>query len=139
MQVSKNSKYQTHEKPKRQNWRAGTLSHFLTSIIAKHKKIEGGDHLVAKKSGKSLTMPKRTERGDLLGFFNIHFVAKHQKIEGGIIWWQKNWEKVSQCRKKLKGGPLSLYRYCMLRGKRGKTFLVQFATPNYSIWDHKIL
>ena len=24
-------------------------------------------------------MPKKTERGDLLGFFNIHSVAKHQK------------------------------------------------------------
>ena len=37
-------KYQTHEKPKRRNWRAkrGILSHFLTSIVAKHQKIEGG-------------------------------------------------------------------------------------------------
>ena len=31
---------------------------------------------------KSLTMPKKTEREDLLGIFNIHFVARHQKIEG---------------------------------------------------------
>ena len=43
MQVSKNSQkeeYQTHEKPKRRNWRAkrGILSHFLTSIVAKHQK-----------------------------------------------------------------------------------------------------
>ena len=36
-------------------------------------------------------------------------------------------------------GTFSLSRYCMLRGKRGKTFLVQFAGPNVSIWDHKIL
>ena len=28
-------------------------------------------------------MPKKTERGSPLGFFNIHSVAKHQKIEGG--------------------------------------------------------
>ena len=28
--------------------------------------------------------------------------------------------------KKLKGGTLSLAQYCMLRGKKGKTFLVQF-------------
>ena len=42
MKVSKNSKYQTHEKPKRRNWRAkrGVLSHFLTLIVAKHQKIE---------------------------------------------------------------------------------------------------
>ena len=32
---------------------------------------------------KSLTVPKNTEREDLLGFFNIHSVAKLQKIEGG--------------------------------------------------------
>ena len=31
--------------------------------------------------------------------------------------------------KKLKGGPFSLSRYGMLHGKRGKTFLVQFARP----------
>ena len=28
-------------------------------------------------------MPKKTERGDPLGFSNIHSVAKQQKIEGG--------------------------------------------------------
>ena len=61
----------------------------------------------------------------------------------------KNSEKVSQCRKKMKVGPFGLARYfvsffnlarvrldwrCnaigMLRGKTGKTFLVQFARPN---------
>ena len=30
---------------------------------------------------KSLTMPKKTEREDPLGFFNIHSVAKLQKTE----------------------------------------------------------
>ena len=40
---------------------------------------------------------------------------------------------------KLKGGHFSLSRCGMLRGKRGKTVLVQFARPNDSIWDHKIL
>ena len=29
------------------------------------------------------TMPKKTERGDPLGFFNVHPVGKYQKIEGG--------------------------------------------------------
>ena len=97
-------------------------------------------------------------------FFNIHSVAKHEKIEEN-----KNFhfrEKISQCRKKLKGGTLwdfltsilsqnikkmpggpfgkkslavpkkmkggvfGLARYGMLRGKTGKTFLVQFAGPN---------
>ena len=34
--------------------------------------------------GKYLTMLKKTERGDPLGFFNSHSVAKHQKkMQGG--------------------------------------------------------
>ena len=37
-----------------------------------------------KKLKKSLTMPKKTEREDPLGFFNIHSVAKLQKkLKGG--------------------------------------------------------
>ena len=34
-------------------------------------------------SKKSLTMPKKTERGDHLGFFKINSVQKYQKLEGG--------------------------------------------------------
>ena len=41
--------------------------------------------------------------------------------------------------KKLKGGPFGLARYGMLRGKTGKTFLVQFARPNGAIWCNNIL
>ena len=62
-------------------------------------------------------MPKKTEREDPLGFFNIHSVAKLQKNERGTLWWKKNLKKVAQCRKKSKGGPFGLVRYCMLRGK----------------------
>ena len=36
-------------------------------------------------SKKSLTMPKKTERGDHLGFFRIHSVQKYQKNEGGTL------------------------------------------------------
>ena len=42
-------------------------------------------------------------------------------------------KKVSQCRKNWKGGPFGIARYGMLRGKTGKTFLVQFARPNGAI------
>ena len=46
-------------------------------------------------------MPKKTERGDPLGFFNIHSVAKHQKNAGGTLWGKIFFrKKVSQCRKK---------------------------------------
>ena len=47
---------------------------------------------------------RKTEREDNLRFFNIHSVAKHEKIEEN-----KNFhfrEKISQCRKNLKGGTL---------------------------------
>ena len=85
MKVSKNSKYQTHKKSIKltRNPTDGTGAHFLTSIVAKHQKIEGGP--LVKKNPKSLTMPKKTEREtqNPLGFFNIHSVAKYQKIEVG--------------------------------------------------------
>ena len=42
---------------------------------------------------------------------------------------EKNW----------KGGLFGLARYDMLRGKTGKTILVQFARPNGAIWHHNIL
>ena len=47
---------------------------------------------------------RKTERGDPLRFFNIHSVAKHEKIEEKIFFYFR--EKISQCRKKLKGGTL---------------------------------
>ena len=55
---------------------------------------------------KSLTMPKKTERVDLLGVFNIHFVAKHQKIEGGHFREFFLEKKSHNAEKKLKGGTL---------------------------------
>ena len=89
--------------------------------------------MVKKNSEKSLTMPKKLKEGPL-GFFNIHSVAKHQIIDGGNFF-----EKSLTMPKKLKGGPFSLSRYGMIRGKRERTFLIQFARPNESIWDHKIV
>ena len=64
---------------------------------------------------------RKTELGDPLGFFNILSVAMHPKIDG-IIWGKKIRKKVSQCRRKLKGGPFSLARYCMLLEKLEKHF-----------------
>ena len=55
-------------------------------------------------SGENLTMPKKTERRNPLGFSNIHSVAKHQKNAGGTLCGKKISKKkseknVSQCRK----------------------------------------
>ena len=46
--------------------------------------------------------------------------------------YEKNFleKKSHNAEKNLKGGPFGLARYGMLRGKTGKTFLVQFARPN---------
>ena len=51
----------------------------------------------------------------------------------------KKIEKSLTMPKTLKGGPFGLARYGMLRGKTGKTFLVQFARPKGTIWCLKIL
>ena len=57
-------------------------------------------------------MPK-TERGDPLRFFNIHSVAKHEKIEENKHFHFR--EKISQCRKKLKGGPFGIFQHPFCR------------------------
>ena len=51
-------------------------------------------------------MPKKSERGDPLGFSNIHSDAKQQKNEGGPFGEKNFRKKISQCRKKLRGDPL---------------------------------
>ena len=67
-----------------------------------------------------------------MGFFQHLFCRKPQKIEGGPFGGKKL-KEVAQCRKKLTGGPFSLARYCMLLGKKGKTFLVQLPGPRGTI------
>ena len=82
-------------------------------------------------------MLKKSERGTLWDFL-ISNDAKHQKMEGGSFgdfFFEKNLTNP----RNLKGGPFSLSRYCMLRGERSKTFLVQFDRPNGSTWDRKVL
>ena len=85
-------------------------------------------------------MPKKTEWGTLWDFKNIHSVAKQQKNEETPFGRKKiSGKKVSQCQKKLEGGPFDLAGYGMLRGKTGKTFLVQFARANSAFWCNNIL
>ena len=119
------------------NWKGDPLGFFNIHSVAKHQKIEWGKIFIF---GKNLTVPKKTERGDPLGFSNIHSVAKQQKNEGGTLWGKKFPEKsLTVSKKNWKGGPFGLARYGMLRGKTGKTFLVQFARPNSAIWCNNIL
>ena len=92
---------------------------------------------MAKKIPKKSYNAEKTERRDPWDFSTSILSQNIKKLEGDIlgIFFSK---KVSQCQK-IEKGPFSLSRYCMLRGKREKTILVQFARPNDSIWDHKDL
>ena len=86
-------------------------------------------------------------RGDPSGFSNIHSVAKQQKKLKGdplgkIFFPEKSLTMPKKGGTEMqteRGGPFGLARYGMLRGKTGKTFLVQFARPNGAIWCNIIL
>ena len=62
---------------------------------------------------------RKSEKGDLLGFFNIQRVAKYKTNEGGpsegILKISKKNE--SQCQKKIQRGPFILVRFCIIRLK----------------------
>ena len=90
----------------RKTERGDPLRFFNIHSVAKHVKIEENKNFHYRE--KNITVPKKTERGgDPLGFFNIHSVAKHQKNAGGNPLGKKIFEKkVSQCRRKMKGGSL---------------------------------
>ena len=80
----------------RKTERGDPLGFFNIHSVAKHQKVF---------PEKNLTMPKKL-KGDPLAFFNIHSVAKQQKNWRGDPLGKKIRKKVSQCRKKLKGGTL---------------------------------
>ena len=68
-----------------------------------------------------------------MGVSNVHSVAKQQKkLKGGPL-GKLFFPKKSHNAEKNQRGPFGLARYGMLRGKTGKTFLVQFARPNGAI------
>ena len=77
-------------------------------------------------------MPKKLKGGTLWGFFNIQSVSKFQNTSRGTVWWKK-FQKSLTMPKKTERGDLLVYPGMLLRGKRGKTFLVQFPRPNDSI------
>ena len=103
--------------------KGGTLWGFSTSILSQNmKKLKFFFSFL----GKNLTMPKKTERRNPLRKKN--FEKKFEK-------------KMSRSAEKIErgGGLFGLARYGMLRGKTGKTILVQFARPNGAVWHHNIL
>ena len=73
-------------KPKRRNWRAetGNISHFLTSIVAKHQKNWRGTLLVKKKSKKVSQCQKKLNGGTLWDF-STSILSQNIK-KGGTLW-----------------------------------------------------
>ena len=87
--------------------------------------------------GKKSHSAEKNWKGGPFGIFQHPFWRK--KNEGGPFGRKKIPEKSLAVPKKMEGGPFGLAGYGMLRGKTGKTFLVQFARPNSAIWCNNIL
>ena len=89
----------------RKNWKGGPFGIFQHPFWRKTAQNWRGDPL-----GKNFFFEKKShsaekiEKGDPLGFSNIHFDAKQQKKWRGTFGEKNFLKKVSQCRKKLKGG-----------------------------------
>ena len=80
-------------------------------------------------------------KGGPFGIFQHPFCRKTaKKLKGGPFEEKKIPGKKSRsAEKNWKGGPFGLPGYGMVRGKTGKTFLVQFARPNSAFWTNNIL
>ena len=93
------------------------------------------DPLVKKTVRKKSHNAKKTERD-----FSTSILSQNIKnLNGGPFGEILFPKKSLTMPKKIERGHFNLSRYGMLRGKRGKTFLVQFARPKDSICYHKKL
>ena len=80
---------------------------------------------------KSHNAEKKLKGGTLWDFSTSILSQNIKKNAGGTLWGNFFFRKKSlTVPKKMKGGSLWSRLYGMLRGKTGKTFLVQFARPN---------
>ena len=113
------------------------MSTFLSQLRGFCQKIEGGKFLF---SEKNLSAEKKLKGATLWDFPTSILWQNSKKIEGGPFEEKNSRKKKSRsAEKKWKGEPFGLAGYGMLRGKTGKTFLVQFARPNSAIWCNNIL
>ena len=114
----------------------GTLWGFSTPIVAKHQKTEGGTLIIGEKSHNA---EKNWKREALWDFPTSILTQNSKKIEGGPFGGKIFRKSLAVPKKNWKGGPFGLARYGTLRGKTGKTFLVQLARPNSANWCNNIL
>ena len=111
-------------------WRAerGTLPKLTTFL----SQLKGGPFGEKNKFSKK-SLNAENWKGGLFGISQHPFWRKTAKKLKGEPVGDFFPEKSRCAEKNWKGGPFGLARYGMLRGKTGKTFLVQFARPNGSI------
>ena len=84
------------------NWKGGPFEVFQHPFCRKTWK--NWRKIFFSFSGKNLTMPKKTERRNPLGFSNIHSVAVHQKNAGRTLWGKKFRKKCLAVPKKIERG-----------------------------------
>ena len=108
------------------NWKGDPLGVFQHPFCRKTSKNGGGKIFIFGK--KSHNSEKKLKGGTVWDFSTSILSQNSKKIERGPFGKFFSEKKVSQCRKKIERG---LARYGMLRRKTGKTFLVQFARPNF--------
>ena len=95
--------------------------------------------------GKKSHIAEKKLKGGTLWDFPTSILSQNiKKIQGGPFEEKKSKKKFRKkvsrsAEKNWKGGLFGLDRYGMLRGKTGKTILVQFARANGAIWHHNIL
>ena len=114
------------------------LSTFLSQLrgfCRKTSKIEGENFYFRKK----ISQCQKNWKGGLWDFPTSILSQNSKKLKGDPLRKKIPGKKSRSVEKKLEGGPFGLAGYGMLRGKTGKTFLVQFARPNSAIWCNNIL
>ena len=87
---------------------------------------------------EKISQCRKKLKGGTLWHFPTSILTQ-KKMKGDPLGGKKIPEKSLAVPKKMEGGPFGLAGYGMLRGKTGKTFLVQFARPNSAIWCNNIL
>ena len=104
----------------------GVFKHPICCKIS--KKLRGGPF-----GEKKSQIAEKLKGGTLWGFSTSILSQNIKELKGSF--GEKIFSrKKSRSAEKRKGGPFGLARYSMLRGKTGKTFLVQFVRPNGAIW-----
>ena len=78
-------------------------------------------------------MPKKLKGWTLWGFSTSILSQTIKKLKGGFF-GEKFFSRKKSLTMPKKLKVFGLARYGMLRGKTGKTFLVQFVRPNSAIW-----